>query len=576
MEKKTYGHKSDAVTGKTYSKPAVKSVGNKTDDLMTSSNPPVKQNKTYAKTDTVKDAASKEQEFNLVVHQKEVEEGTYSTKTKMPLSTKALMDEISAYGYTFSNKNLFMQMLFMVALVTAVGIFYKMYWWTIIIVAVVAIAMVPIQVISKYRQMYHQKRFNDVDIYLHQMIYSFQKMAKVSIALEDTYKITNGELHDIIGRAIDEINTSTSETVLEDALHIIELEYPTDRVKTLHKYLVSIEHRGGRYKTSLAVLLSDFDRWVKRVYKNQADIKQFKSESIIGLIITLVIGGATILIQSLMSGGDGTLSMDISPDKTYQAGCAAFLVVIVLYNAYVQVHYKSDWLKSSRPDEKIAKDYKLAFHTDVKKMQIASIPVVIIFFVIAAVIYAVFTFVVPSKIAATVGSISLVVVGCWIFMIPKFDKKAAMANLTNDVYIGFSEWLRDVALNLQSEPLQAAIEETVDECPIVMQESLSIFMKAIAKNPSAVEPYYEFMKEFNIMDIQSIVRTLYSIGDLDSEQADESINTLINRNYEIMDRHEEQKEDDRKAMRGFSNYVPMLFVTVKICIDMLAMMTALM
>ena len=241
------------------------------------------------------------------------------------------------------------------------------------------------------------------------------------------------------------------------------------------------------------------------------------------------------MIQSLMSGGDGTLSMDISPDKTYQAGCAAFLVVIVLYNTYVQVHYKSDWLKSSRPDEKIAKDYKLAFHTDAKKMQIASIPVVIIFFV-----------------------------------------KAAMANLTNDVYIGFSEWLRDVALNLQSEPLQAAIEETVDECPIVMQESLSVFMKAIAKNPSAVEPYYEFMKEFNIMDIQSIVRTLYSIGDLDSEQADESINTLINRNYEIMDRHEEQKEDDRKAMRGFSNYVPMLFVTVKICIDMLAMMTALM
>ena len=42
------------------------------------------------------------------------------------------------------------------------------------------------------------------------------------------------------------------------------------------------------------------------------------------------------------------------------------------------------------------------------------------------------------------------------------SKKRVIANLRNS----FSDWLRNVALNLENKPLIAAIEDTYDDCHI--------------------------------------------------------------------------------------------------------------
>ena len=78
-------------------------------------------------------------------------------------------------------------------------------------------------------------------------------------------------------------------SIIDDTLKIIEDEYNCPRIKTLHKLIVDIEQRGGKYYRSLEILLDDFNCWVKRVYKYQDDIKQIKRNSFIGIILDLII-----------------------------------------------------------------------------------------------------------------------------------------------------------------------------------------------------------------------------------------------------------------------------------------------
>ena len=77
------------------------------------------------------------------------------------------------------------------------------------------------------------------------------------------------------------------------------------------------------------------------------------------------------------------------------------------------------------------------------------------------------------------------------------------------------------------------------------------------------------MSRFGILDISSMVRTLYSLSELSIESADDAINSLIKRNYELMDKHEADKNKDTISTMKFAEYIPTVFVSFKIAIDMM-------
>ena len=82
------------------------------------------------------------------------------------------------------------------------------------------------------------------------------------MALKDAYAISTGRLKRCLSRAIEELEYGMGQRVYEDALRIIEEEYDCARIRTLHKFIVSVEEKGGRYRGAMEVLLEDFDRWV--------------------------------------------------------------------------------------------------------------------------------------------------------------------------------------------------------------------------------------------------------------------------------------------------------------------------
>ena len=133
----------------------------------------------------------------------------------------------------------------------------------------IGIIILPFLIRKQYKNNQRLKEFSDVDVYLHQMVYSFIRTPKIKTALNDTYAISDSRLKDLLKETLDELDISRSEYVYEDALGIIEKAYNCSRIRTLHRFLISVETKGGRYKNALQVLLKDFDRWVKNIYKQE-------------------------------------------------------------------------------------------------------------------------------------------------------------------------------------------------------------------------------------------------------------------------------------------------------------------
>ena len=103
----------------------------------------------------------------------------------------------------------------------------------------------------------------------------------------------------------------------------------------------------------------------------------------------------------------------------------------------------------------------------------------------------------------------------------------------------------------------------------MIKPSLGRFIYALEESPTDVRPYYNFLSEYEILDISSTVKMLYSISELDYESIDITMNTLIKRNYEMIDKHEEVKNQNSISMMQFAEYIPMIFVSLKISVDML-------
>ena len=69
----------------------------------------------------------------------------------------------------------------------------------------------------------------------------------------------------------------------------------------LHKFLVSVEEKGGRYTGAMEVLLEDFDRWVNNVYKYQSEIRKIKRDITIGIMISMVLAMLTTVMCSTLN-----------------------------------------------------------------------------------------------------------------------------------------------------------------------------------------------------------------------------------------------------------------------------------
>lgn len=365
------------------------------------------------------------------------------------------------------------------------------------------------------------KKFKDVVLYMEQMIYSFKKQPKIRLALSDAQKVSSPEMKEIIEEAIVNIDSAMTENIYVESLKIIQEEYDCKRLRSLHEFIIKIEENGGAYENYINMMLEDIKEWSDRTLLFIKDVTRVKRNVLISIFSTLITCGLmTYLIPK---------EYQYTSQIVYQICSAIMIVAMLISYLFITKKLNIDWIKEapSLPDSMVVKYYMLVERGYDNESNLN-------FF-------------------------------------DRLSYKKVKRRLENEISKVFPDWIRDVAINLQNDTVQSAIERTYENAPIIIKRPIRKLLIDFEKFPIGIEPYDNLLKEFDLPDIKSSMKMFYSINELGKDESDQQIGSIIDRNNKLTRRAEEMKNKDKLGIAGMFCGIPMLLGVIKIMVDMILM-----
>lgn len=465
-----------------------------------------------------------------------------------------LKKEIHGYGYSYSfKKYLFTLFLSFVGILSA-GRFFHLKPSYITALGFIYLCFFPMIIIRQFQYLYEQQRFRDVVNYLEQMIYSFKKQPKIIVALGETKQLCEGRILQLIIEAEDSINhPGTEDDLYPHALSCIEQEYRCDRMKMLHDYLVKVENLGGQYQNTLNIILDDVKEWTERTYLFQKERRSMKFKIVLSLAASLGVAGTTVM----MLASDETLEK-VLDGEIYQFVTFLLLFVFLMLFLGAQKLLTGTWLKDTMVEnhKQIEKDFrKMREEKDGKQpwiITVVSFPILLLGF--------------DWQNLYIIGAVAALIMSAW--ATPSLKKKNAQRRIIKEVKRKFPYWLRGIALSLQTENVYVAIKDSLQDAPYVLKEEIEKLLMYIDEEPESILPYQDFLSEFDLPEIQSAARMLYSLTNCGKNDSEAQINTLIHRNNVLMDKAEWLQNENDIAGIGVLTFVPMVLATLKMIMDL--------
>jgi hypothetical protein len=102
----------------------------------------------------------------------------------------------------------------------------------------------------------------------------------------------------------------------------------------------------------------------------------------------------------------------------------------------------------------------------------------------------------------------------------------------------------------------------------VLQPPIKNLLLDFEEYPVGIEPYDNFLKDFDLPEIKSSMKMFYCLNDLGKEEADIQVNSIIDRNNKLVDKAENMKNKETIGAASFLTAVPMFIGVVKIMLDM--------
>ena len=437
----------------------------------------------------------------------------------------------------------------------------KLNWYMTLLLGVFACIMVP-----RHRKRYeifleNKRHFFEVSSYLDTLLYSFVKEEKVVLAISDVSQtLPQGEMKKLVEKALDYMQLTFDEiAVLQEGLRLIEQNYPCQRVKDVHKFMIHVEHYGGEIERPVNLLLADKARWERRIQEAIAQRNKQFVDVILSVVAALLICGAIVYLP--------VMDMDISQEWVVQ-GMTTFVVIVNVLIVYkAQKFLMVDWirLQLTEEEEYYVKKMKEFHNFDEKKERRLSLVLGLFGIAITSVCFLL------KKEWLVVGSLLLTL----LFVNQhRVGKNLMRKNLVKEVKYAFPNWLLDIVLLLQSENVQVALHKSKEHVPGVLREELYQLLERLERQPESSEPYHLFLKEFGIPEVHSAMGILYSLSIGNSGNADKQISELVEKNLALLD------DTERELLKSSSSgmYVlfllPVVVASFKLIVDMVFLMLA--
>ena len=477
------------------------------------------------------------------------------------LNPKNLQTEVSKYGYSFSSRKFYFSVLAAMAIAIGVGFLFQLKWYFNMVIIMTCILCVPVIFYVSRKNMYESKRFHDVTNYMEQLLYSFRRKKKILTSLEDvsvSFEGDNGNMKKVIDEAIEYIRTSeTSGDIYREALDIIEKEYSNDRLRNVHNFLIAVENNGGAVENPVDLLLDERAMWDQRVHSFQKERNATKRNITLSIVFSLCLCFFILFILN----SDSLSQLQIIQNPIVQITSTLVILFNVLLYTKIINKLSQSWLKHEKKhsEYQVLKDYFYVTEFDKKKelktsvlFSLLFVPVIIIGFVLSKYV--------------------LLAVGIIAFLFCLFSStisyRASRKSTIKEIEKTFPQWLMELALILQGDNVQVAISKTLDTAPVVLRPELHKLVEGFEKEPHSIIPYNKFLEEFDLPEIKSAMRMLYSITTTGTGNVDEQITDLIKKQNVLMDKSEKISNEDHLA--GFStlSMIPMLFCILKSVADM--------
>ena len=448
-----------------------------------------------------------------------------------------------------------------IIIVYTLHVVLRLNWYMTALLGVFACIMVP-----RHKKRYkiflkNRSRFFEVSSYLDTLLYSFVKEEKVVLAISDVSQtLPQGDMKWLVERALDYMQLTFDEIeVLREGLKMIEKEYPCQRLRDVHKFMIHVEYYGGEIERPINLLLADKARWEKRI--QEAIIQRNKQfiDVILSVVAALMICGAIVYLP--------VMDMDISQEWIVQI-VAVWVVIIndlIIYRA--QKFLMIDWIKIqlTEDEEYYVKKMKELYSYNEKKEKCISLFLGSLGMVLTIVLFCL------KKEWLVVGSLLLT-----LFLLNQHHvgKGILRKNLMKEVKYAFPNWLLDIVLLLQSENVQVALQKSKEHVPGVLREELYQLLERLERQPESSEPYHLFLKDFAIPEVHSAMGILYSLSIGNSGNADKQISELVEKNLALLDDTERTLLKESSSGMYVLFLLPVVVASFKLIVDMVFLMLA--
>ena len=470
---------------------------------------------------------------------------------------KLLNLEIQRCGYTFSSSA---YLKYLAAVYLGIAGFSYLFQLQVLFMGIVMVAasvFVPAIFLMNYRNLYEEKKFEDLTAYMEQLLYSFKRRAKILTALEDTkllFKKGESRLYDGIEKAVDYIQASNSAgNIYEEAFAVIEEEYGCKRLYKIHDFLIKVEQAGGSPNAAIEILLNDRKLWIERIYGLQKEKKNIKVKVTIGIGLSMLICAMSIWMLPK--------EFDITKNLVSQAVTTGAVIVNMLIWYAAQKKLSGSLILSDEDLEKeeLWKKYEYVTQGNRKKEAVKYRSMAVIFWIGAVIL---------QKSAGMAAACAAAAAGVWMFTQENRKYRHARKSVIREIEKQFPEWLMKLSLQLQTDNVHVSLKKTIPDAPFILKKELKILVKEIEEQPNALNPYIGFLKEFQIPDVLSAMKILYSMAEFGTGEMGQQIDALVQRNAVMMDRAERLKEEDKMAGIGFLVLLPMITGVVKMLADL--------
>lgn len=486
-----------------------------------------------------------------------------NTEKRAKKEKKGLKETITDYGYEYDQKKIIFQFVGFAAVTVLVAVAFHVEVPFAIMMVVLSLLFTPGIIKNGYRRQYEEQRFRDANSYLEQLLYSFKKDKKITVALTDVEDVFNdGPVKSLIANVLKYINSTfdakTNKNPEKVGLQMIEDVYPTSKIKTTHKILLEAEADGGDPERTINLLLEDRAKWDENNRHLVSAMQEMKRTITIAILITL--GLCAVFARIL---GQAMPDLDMTHMKLVE------IVTVVLWGLDLFIYKRTDdkvsvdFLEEKQVDEdKLLESYYSVLNHDARAGWLNGIKHAII----PAILALVFVF---AKLWALV-IISLGVALLLVFL-DKIDYSLDRRTVITQVRAAFPQWLMSITLLSQSHNVQNSILASYKNAPVILRPELKKMLEGLKVNPESKEPFHQFMRAFDMKDISSSMMMLYAAQGGTGNPA-EQIENVLRRNQTMADEAAKQEIDDKIGTMYALFLAPSITAAMKLIVDMMLFM----